>query len=191
LFQNSPNSYLFVLILLLNISNFNIIGLILLVLKKMDLSSSKGKGKVVESHGFDPNFQPETFTIPSTGYHIEISDDDDGGAQPHTQTQEGVQNQGNIGEERKGRALKSNMFTKHFTKVTWPSGEVRAKCNYCTNSYACKKRMGYGSLKQHMENHHAVEYGLDRKQMQIISYVSSTTGNTLGTFKHFEQIKKN
>ena len=73
--------------------------------------------------------------------------------------------------------LKSSIFTKHFEKVTLPSGEMRAKCKHCNASYKFQAGGGYGSLKRHVETKHPTEYGLDRSQTQL-SRFSSTSGST-------------
>ncbi|KAL7120617.1 hypothetical protein ACP275_02G132800 [Erythranthe tilingii] len=66
------------------------------------------------------------------------------------------------------QALKSDIFTKHFYKVTLPSGLLQAKCRYCPNAYKFKKGGGYGSLKRHVKKKHPTEFGIDGTQTQML-----------------------
>ncbi|KAL8062080.1 hypothetical protein ABFX02_02G123400 [Erythranthe guttata] len=57
------------------------------------------------------------------------------------------------------QTLKSDIFTKHFYKVTLPSGQLQAKCRYCPNAYKFQKGGGYGSLNRHVKKKHPTEFG--------------------------------
>ncbi|KZV06932.1 ATP-dependent zinc metalloprotease FTSH 1, chloroplastic-like [Dorcoceras hygrometricum] len=55
-----------------------------------------------------------------------------------------------------GVRSKSNIFIKHYDKVTLPSGDLQAICKYCSKSYKWQHRGGYDTLNQHIEKNHPV-----------------------------------
>lgn len=45
----------------------------------------------------------------------------------------------------------TNIFTKHFKKMTLPSGDLQAKCKYCSKSYKFQQGDGYYFNAAHRE----------------------------------------
>ncbi|KZV42752.1 hypothetical protein F511_07449 [Dorcoceras hygrometricum] len=84
-----------------------------------------------------------------------------------------------------GRSQKSDIFIKHFDKVTLPSGDLQAICKYCSKAYKWQHGGGYGTLIRHIEKNHPVEIGISRSQSQIPTF-SSQSGNESQLFKFSE-----
>lgn len=70
--------------------------------------------------------------------------------------------------------------------MTLPSGDLQAKCKYCSKIYKFKQGGGYGTLTRHIEKSHPVEIGISRSQTQIPAFSLSQTGNDAQLFKFSE-----
>ena len=70
-----------------------------------------------------------------------------------------VEATGNVKKKSKSkeRENQSKIFTKIFDKITLSTGEMQAKCRFCTTTYKYTKGGGYGSLDKHVKRMHLVE----------------------------------
>ena len=137
------------------------------------MSSSRGKG-------IDFSYGADFSSFPTTNPEIGADDEhniEEGGGQESQHS--------NPTSTARKPPIKSDIFEKHFNKVSTGEKTFQATCNYCGKGFKWKVGGGYGTLRNHLVTKHPTETGISRSQTQITGY--ETSPNPTSLFRYSDE----